>query len=81
MNNSNKEILNWLHQVWELNPELRFHQLIYILQSGYSNKNKDIGKVNRIDKDGFIETGYDFFNLEDNQFAEYLKEIADKKTF
>jgi len=51
------------------------------LQSGYSKKNKGIGKVDRIDKDGFTETGYDLFNLEDNQFAEYIKEVIDKRSF
>ncbi len=81
MNNSNKEILDLLHQVWDLNPELRFQQLIYILQSGYSKKNKDIGKVDRIDKDGFTKTGYDLFYLQDDLFSEYLKEIIDKKSF
>lgn len=81
MNNSNKEILGLLHQVWDLNPELRFQQLIYILQSGYSKENKDIGKVDRIDKDGFTETGYDLFNLRDDQFTEYMKEVIDKKSF
>jgi len=74
MNNSNKNILSLLQQVWSSNPELRFQQLIYILQNGYSKKNKDIEKVDRIDNDGFTVTGYDLFNLEDDQFAEYIRE-------
>jgi len=81
MNNSNNGILDLLHQVWGLNAELRFQQLIYILQSGYSNKNRGIGKIDRINKDGFTETGYDLFNLEDEQFIKYLKEVIDNKSF
>lgn len=66
------EILTLIGQIWKANPQFRFHQLLYILQAEYSEANAGFGKVVSLEIDGFKETGYDFFNLEDDKFQEYL---------
>ncbi len=67
-----KEILDLVNELWQKDPDLRFNQLIYNLQWGYSKKNGDAGQV---ESDGFTRTGFDFFNLEDNDFLEYIQEV------
>ncbi len=70
-----KVILNLINDIWLIGPDLRFNQLIYLLQNGYSSENGNIGKVDRVEKDGFTYTGYDFFNVEDDKFIYYLTKI------
>jgi len=70
-----EELLDLINQIWMKDPDLRFNQLIYILQSGYSNHNNGVGKVTGRESDGFSPVGYDLFNLEDDAFIEYLRKI------
>ncbi|MGF1868234.1 DUF1040 family protein [Enterovibrio norvegicus] len=67
------ELLELINQLWKQEPDLRFNQLIYILQSGYSQANAGIGKVESEKVDGFKQTAFDLFNTEDDRFSEYLK--------
>ena len=67
------EVLNLVSRIWRANPDFRFYQLIYILQTEYSEKNGGVGKVVSPEIDGFAKTGYDFFNLEDDEFQKYLQ--------
>jgi len=67
------EFLEQINQLWMVNPDLRFNQLIYILQNGYSQVNSGVGKVESTVIDGFKQTGFDMFNIEDASFLEYLK--------
>lgn len=67
------EILNMIGRIWKANPDFRFYQLIYILQTEYSETNGGIGKVESPEFDGFKKTGYDFFSLEDDEFQKYLQ--------
>ena len=67
------EILELIGHIWKKYPDFRFQQLIYILQSEYSEMNKDIGKVEGEEIDGFKKVGYDLFNLEDDNFLQYLQ--------
>jgi hypothetical protein len=67
------ELLELINQLWKQEPDLRFNQLIYILQSGYSQANAGIGKVEIEEADGFKQTAFDLFNTEDDSFFEYLK--------
>ncbi|GEA12502.1 hypothetical protein [Alteromonas sp. KUL49] len=67
------EILESLREIWKAQPNLRFHQLIYILQNEYSLANKGLGKVESAEIDGFKRTGFDFFNVEDQSFQEFLE--------
>lgn len=70
------EIQKLITAIWQANPDLRYMQLIYLLQSGYSHKHASRGKVEARMDDGFAQVGYDLFSLEDDQFLAYLKEVA-----
>lgn len=67
------EILELIGRIWKNHPDLRFQQLMYILQSEYSEMNNGMGKVESEEVDGFKKTGYDLFNLEDDKFLQYLQ--------
>lgn len=71
-----EEVLGLINQIWQEQPDLRFQQLLYILQNGFSHKNNNVGKVEHIEEDGFTRIGYDLFNIEDDQFIEYLNEVV-----
>jgi hypothetical protein len=72
-----EEILTLIGRIWKANPDFRFQQLIYILQSEYSESNDQIGKVESMGFDGFKKVGYDLFNLEDDLFQKYLQRSLD----
>jgi len=74
------EFLNLINVLWAKKPDLRFNQLIYILQNGYSKKNGNIGKIESVDVDGFKQIGFDLFNTEDDRFLEYLKNEVQQGT-
>jgi len=74
------EFLNLINVLWAKNPDLRFNQLIYILQNGYSKKNGNIGKIESVEVDGFKQVGFDLFNTEDGRFLEYLKNKVQQDT-
>ncbi len=67
------EFIELINQLWKQDPDLRFNQLIYILQNGYSQVNSGIGKVESEEVDGFKQIAFDLFNTEDDSFLEYLK--------
>jgi len=70
-------ILHLLQGIWELNPDMRFFQLIDILQHEYSSKNNRFGKREgfELDSKGYkLPISYiDLFYLEDNDFEEFLR--------
>lgn len=69
-----KEMLNVIERIWSVEPDIRFNQLLYILQSEYSSKNDDVGKVQEKEIDGFTHLGFDMFNVEDDSFLTFLKD-------
>lgn len=73
-----QEFLEVINELWTNSPDLRFNQLIYILQNGYSQNNSGVGKVESVEVDGFKQTGFDLFNTEDDSFIEYLKSEVQK---
>ena len=66
-------LLDLIQDLWLKDPDLRFNQLVYILQSEYSFKNGGIGLVKELEVDGFAREGYDLFNTEDDAFINFLK--------
>ncbi len=68
-------MLQLLEKIWKKAPDLRFFQLVYILQTGFSKQHHDAGKIIEIEADGFLRVGFDFFNVEDDAFLEYLRAI------
>ena len=69
------ECLGLIKEIWEKDPDLRFNQLIYNLQGGYSHENEGVGKVEEVIEKGFSKIGFDLFNLEDEQFIQYLRDM------
>lgn len=72
------ELLKLIQEIWECDQDLRFLQLVYILQSKYDAQNGSNGKVEEVEKDGFKRIGYDLFNVEDSGFKEFLKEYLEE---
>jgi len=74
-----EETLGLISQIWAFDQDMRFNQLIYILQSGYSYQNNGIGEVKIEEAHSFPRVGYDLFNTEDDSFIDYLKEYLKRK--
>lgn len=73
--------MNLLTQIWQKQPDTRFHQLINNLQFEYSAKNDEAGRVTgyQMEKLGhginFFPIIYiDLYHLEDEKFIEFLRE-------
>lgn len=76
-----KTIMNILTEIWELQPDIRFNQLIHNLQTEYANKypayyrkafEEEVGW-------GMIPIVYkDLFNVEDDEFLTFLQEKLDE---
>jgi len=66
-------MLDLIQSLWLKDPDLRFNQLVYILQSEYSSKNAGIGGVKEPEVDGFAREGFDLFSTEDDAFINFLK--------
>ena len=69
------EILGLIDQIWNAHQDYRLMQLIYILQSRYSEKHNGYGKVSSGDSSTAISTGFDFFNLEDDELISFLNDF------
>ena len=67
------EIIELLRENWKQDPDMRFMQLIYVMQSFYSGENKQVGQIQVTDKDGSKRTGYDLFHVEDTKFKDFLE--------
>lgn len=67
--------LDLLKKLWVENPDMRFNQLIYNIQRGYSVINADFGRVEITEKGSVTRTGFDFFSLEDAEFIKHLKTV------
>ena len=59
-------------------PDLRFNQLLYILQSSYSKSHGEWGRVEETDTSGLTRVGFELFNLEDTVFLNHLHKVASK---
>ena len=72
--------LDLVKELWLKDSDLRFNQLLYILQSEYSFQNNNIGLVKEAEVDGFAREGFDLFNTEDDSFIKFLeKKISNAK--
>ena len=72
------EILTLIDEIWQFDKDMRFLQLIYCLQSGYAYENDGHGRIELVEPDGFTNTGYDLFNVEDDEFILFLKKHLNK---
>lgn len=74
-------IVNILAEIWELQPDIRFNQLIHNLQTEYANNNNCYFRKAYIDERGWgmIPVTYtDLFNVEDDEFLTFLQEKLDE---
>ncbi len=67
------EMLSLIKEIWEQHPDLRFNQLIYILQNEFSATHSNEGKISAPGSDGFDRIGFDLFNVEDDLFLDFLR--------
>ena len=78
-----KRVLNLLQEIWESNPDMRFFQLMDLIQHVYSSKNNRFGKREGFELDSkgykFPISYIDLFYLEDNNFEEFLQEFIINK--
>lgn len=75
-----ERIVELVKEIWLLNPDLRYTQLIHHLQWRYSKQNDDRGRVKLYEKN---ETSYgtlytdiytlDLFSVEDSDFEKFLE--------
>lgn len=71
-----EELLGLIKDAWMKNPDLRFNQLFYQLQSNYSHENNGVGEVKEPEADGFFKIGFDLYNVEDDKFIRFLRSRA-----
>ena len=70
-----------LDEIWRFDPDMRFMQLVYVLQSKFSAIQGGAGKVVEYDEHDSGRGGYDLFNIEDTNFESFLVEyLNDLKT-
>jgi len=70
-----KMILDLINQIWETDPNMRFLQLIYNLQSKYSAEVDSNGLVKSIEKDGYARMRFAFHYVEDDSFIQFLEDF------
>lgn len=67
------EILGVLDQLWSKDPDLRFNQLLYNLQSQFAGENEGRGRITEAREDGSSRVGFNLFSLEDDVFLKFLR--------
>ncbi|MFZ6749045.1 hypothetical protein [Undibacterium sp. Ren11W] len=67
------EISELIKEIWNEDPDMRYMQLIYVLQSSFSQKNKAVGKVVERMDETYLRIGFDLFNTEDEEFKIFLE--------
>lgn len=76
-----QRILDLLFKIWEQQPDVRFNQLVQILQSTYSNTHNHFGKKRVYEKDGtmtYPSEYVDLFYLEDDDWEQFLNNYWSK---
>ena len=67
------ETLDLINQIWQLDQDMRFLQLIYYLQATFVHETNCNGKIELVAEDGHKTIGYDLFHVEDDEFIKFLK--------
>ena len=67
------EILELIGEIWKKNPDMRFMQLLYILQMECAESQHGRGKVREKEEDGFERVGFDLLHVEDKRFHRILE--------
>lgn len=76
------KILCLIQKIWKSNPEMRFFQLLDLLQHEFSLSNDGIGKrqVFELDSKGYKQpiVFIDLFYLKDDDFEEFLLDYIER---
>ena len=75
-----EEILDLIKSIWEKDQDMRFFQLIYIVQAIFSKENNDAGKIELQNADGFSAIDFDLFNIEDDMVQDFLTDYLKQRT-
>ena len=67
------DILDLIGEIWKKSPDMRFMQLLYVLQRECSNSRDGFGEVKEKQADGFEVVGFDLFHFEDKAFQQILE--------
>ncbi len=67
------EISNLIKDIWNEDPDMRYMQLIYVLQAAYSKKNDGVGRVEEKVDATYSKVGFDLFNVEDDDLKLFLE--------
>lgn len=70
--------LDLISLIWKAYPDLRFNQLICVLQREYASQNENYGLLKGVGPRGQEQGVFDFFNLEDDDFLAFLAAYAKK---
>ena len=76
-----EDIVYMLQELWEQDPDLRFFQLIYNLQTFYSRQNNGVGRVEirESNVESISRVGYDLFAVEDDEALSLLQNYLNFK--
>ena len=72
------EILELMEQIWKFDPDMRFMQLVYVLQMRFTESQDERGRIIETHKDGSQRIGFDLFNSEDKAFQRFLENYLQK---
>ena len=75
------EIQSLIETIWQSAPDLRYMQLIYILQRRYAEQYYQKGIIEASDTEGFPVVGYDLFNVADDSLINFLQEVVQGGTW
>lgn len=67
------EISDLIKEIWNEDPDMRYMQLIYVLQSSFSQKNNAAGKIEERMDETYARIGFDLFGTEDDEFKRFLE--------
>ena len=69
-----RQILDLVHKIWEYDSDMRFFQLIYVLQAQYCQAHYPNGAIKSPPrKDVSEHLGFDLFVIEDTQIIKFLE--------
>ena len=75
------EISHLIKEIWNEMPGMRYMQLIYVLQSNFSERNYEIGKIEGRGDGTDSRIGFDLFHIEDEELKSFLESfLTDLKT-
>lgn len=73
------EISSLIKDIWNEDPDMRYMQLIYVLQAAYSKQNDGVGKVEDQSDAMYTKVAFDLFNVEDDDLKLFLESYLSER--